>query len=381
MDSLKRFLKLPKQLLEWWSQIGELVGHYNLARIQILKEFLRLRGKTGISFEEYRSYGLHDPDMAWSKKTSYWPSRWKYLRKIYRVLNPESYYCLFNNKLIFKRYFTAANLPLAKMYGVFDPDLGTAEDGRPLRSVNDLVELFRRETEGGGLVVKHVEGAQGKQVLVFVGHDAEDPSILISIEGKRYSPDALLAEIQSMESRFEPGLLHTWIVEERLKLHPEIARLCGSTLACFRMQTLIGVDNQPRLIGCVLKIPNETRSSDNLHYGGIAVGVEPETGTLGRGRLFTEVDVRWHSSLPWNGQKFQGLRIPHWEAAKKIANQAALAFPWARCIGWDIAITTSGPVIVEGNELGSPHLVQSVAPQGLFVDDMRFFFNADGKFR
>lgn len=371
---LKKLLNIPKQLLDWWTQIGNLANHYNLQRIQVLMEFLRLRKENGISFEEYRGYGLHNPGMAWSIKTSYWPSRWKPLSRIYNTLNPEQYYCVFNNKMLFKQIFANADLPQAKTYGIYDSEFGMSEDGLPLRNSDDLFNLCRRMINGEGFVLKHVEGSQGKQVIVFNDQDNGNPDTLVSISGKRYDRETLAKELNRMESQYRRDLPHTWLVEERLKSHKDIQQISGETLSCVRIQTLVGIDNKPKLIGCMMKIANKVRSVDNLRYGGIAVEVDSETGIIGRGRLFVEKDVKWHSVLPWNGQTFTGLRIPFWKEAKDTALKAAMVFPWAKCIGWDIAITPEGPVIVEGNEMGSPHLIQSVSKQGLFIDDMRVIF-------
>lgn len=372
-----RIFKYPKQIFNWWIQIGELAHKYGIYRIHILLEFLRLRKTTGISFEEYRGYGLSDPGMTWRKKVSYWPSRWNKLRKIYDVLNPKAYHCILNNKLIFNQYFYSIGLPVVKTYGFMDPEFGTFNNGDTLRTTKELLGgIWQTGAQKNGFVLKHVEGAQGKQVFVFLGKDEKHPNNLISISGKRYTAAMLAKEIRDKEKRFEPGLKSTWIIEERLKSHPIIEELSGPTVACVRMQTLSLINSGAKVIGCMMKIPNEARDCDNLHYGGIAVYVDPESGELGRGRLFTEKDVVWHEHLPWNGKKFKHVNLPFWEESKKIVLRAANVFPWMRCIGWDIAITTKGPFIIEGNEYGSPHLIQSVSSQGLGNDEMQTVFSS-----
>ena len=49
------------------------------------------------------------------------------------------------------------------------------------------------------------------------------------------------------------------------------------------------------------------------------------------------------------GVVFQEVRIPYLEEVISLVKEAASYFPELRYIGWDVAITPSGPVIVEGN--------------------------------
>ena len=54
--------------------------------------------------------------------------------------------------------------------------------------------------------------------------------------------------------------------------------------------------------------------------------------------------------IPGTDRSFAGFELPHWSGVKELAVRTAGAFPRAHAIGWDIAITESGPVLVEGNK-------------------------------
>jgi hypothetical protein len=56
------------------------------------------------------------------------------------------------------------------------------------------------------------------------------------------------------------------------------------------------------------------------------------------------------TTIPGTERSFIGFQLPDWEKAKELALQAADAFPWARSIGWDVAMSGRGPVLIEGNE-------------------------------
>ena len=59
-----------------------------------------------------------------------------------------------------------------------------------------------------------------------------------------------------------------------------------------------------------------------------------------------------------------------------LALRAAAAFPWVRSVGWDIAISEGGPVLVEGNERWSPSLIQMPAPHGLMTGEFKALYEA-----
>ena len=52
---------------------------------------------------------------------------------------------------------------------------------------------------------------------------------------------------------------------------------------------------------------------------------------------------------PDSGETIIGRTLPHWPEVKRIAVAAHEEFKTLPSIGWDIAITEDGPVIVEGN--------------------------------
>ena len=107
-----------------------------------------------------------------------------------------------------------------------------------------------------------------------------------------------------------------------------------------------------------------------------AVGcwVHLDSGRLGRGR--TRSDRGDTTVIPGTDRSFLGFELPHWPAVKDLALRAAAAFPWARAIGWDIAITESGPVLLEGNERWSPSLIQMPAPGGLMRGELEALRNS-----
>ena len=75
--------------------------------------------------------------------------------------------------------------------------------------------------------------------------------------------------------------------------------------------------------------------------------------------------------IPGTDKTFVGFKLPHWPQIKEVALKAARVLPWARAIGWDIAIADRGPVLIEGNAEWSTSLLQIPAPRGLMTGEFK----------
>jgi len=53
---------------------------------------------------------------------------------------------------------------------------------------------------------------------------------------------------------------------------------------------------------------------------------------------------------PTTGTAFRGFRIPYWNECLALVSEAAKLIPQIGYIAWDVAVTESGPMILEGND-------------------------------
>ena len=77
--------------------------------------------------------------------------------------------------------------------------------------------------------------------------------------------------------------------------------------------------------------------------------VDLATGRLGpalrrEGRLLAPTPRH-----PDTGVAIEGFQLPHWEAVADLARRAHDVARGMPAVGWDVAITPDGPVLVEGN--------------------------------
>jgi len=144
------------------------------------------------------------------------------------------------------------------------------------------------------------------------------------------------------------------IVEGYLVQHPEMQNFSISAVNTVRFVTV----NPPQgnLFGKVtgenvdflyvaLRMGQGSSCVDNLHGGGMIAGVDVETGevvTCGVDYTLKVYDVHPDTLAP-----ILGFKIPFFNEAKQMIREASKGLPGY--FGWDIAITSTGPVIIEIN--------------------------------
>ena len=113
----------------------------------------------------------------------------------------------------------------------------------------------------------------------------------------------------------------------------------------------------------VLRIGVKART-DNFATGGIAAPVDCRGVVCQPAVVKHPSGERFHIH-PVSGERITGCIIPYYDQAIALAKQAAMRIPSVRSIGWDVAITETGPHILEGNDNWCMTLFQLPCDQGL----------------
>jgi hypothetical protein len=125
-------------------------------------------------------------------------------------------------------------------------------------------------------------------------------------------------------------------------------------LQTVRINTVIDRGGRCRIVRPFFKAAVGDNVADNIHRGAsgnIHVDVRAEDGVLQPGQLTTR-DGRGVVPVPVHPEthvRFEGIKLPFWAEAAALAEEAAGKFLPLRTLGWDVALTGDGPVIVEAN--------------------------------
>jgi hypothetical protein len=242
------------------------------------------------------------------------------------------------NKLFFDFFFRQFNIPLPAilMYNhhhLFVVDSKKIEVHTVPEFVQLLEKVFTDKGINDSMFVKRTYGTYGGN-KVF--------KLLYS---------QLQSNAPEVTELFNEVVKSGYIFQETVKQHPEMNRLNSSCLNTLRLDTFINADGKIENICANLRTSVTGSHVDNITSGGCAIVVDIATGRL---------ESDGHMSLKGGGMNlphehplshvvFHDFTIPFFKEAKELVRNAAECIPALRLVGWDVAISETGPVLIEGN--------------------------------
>lgn len=168
---------------------------------------------------------------------------------------------------------------------------------------------------------------------------------LDKVDGKYYLNDKLIA-LEQLKNEIPSD--SAFIVQNRLKQHPELSYLYPNALNTLRVVSVI-YQGQVVIIGTLLRLGANGSVVDNWAHGGVAIGVKDD-GKLNEWALFKPGYGTKTDRHPNSGVVFKDYQLPYWNEVIDLVKTAHWKLKEIGTIGWDIAITEDGPVIIEGND-------------------------------
>lgn len=154
-----------------------------------------------------------------------------------------------------------------------------------------------------------------------------------------------------------------FLIERRVRNIKEIDALYPYSLNTFRVVTIRTNDGCWHSPACALKLGRGGNNVDNLAAGGIQVSFDDS------GIVRSAYDHKGHCEIerhPDTGADLLGIELACYREVIELGLRASHAFGFLGTIGWDIAMTDSGPMIIEGNTLWAPKFQ---IPIGGFITD------------
>lgn len=162
-----------------------------------------------------------------------------------------------------------------------------------------------------------------------------------------------------------------WIVQPFVMNTPDLQALTfPGALATVRAVTVLDAAG-PDLLFAVLRLPVAPNQVDNFAHGcsgNLVAPIDLETGILGPGRCSASRSwpvMREVAIHPDSRESISGFPLPLWPELKRLVLGAQATLPELPSLGWDIAITSNGPIIIEANAQYDIDLVQVAHGRGL----------------
>jgi len=301
----------------------------------------------------------------WKKPRSSWPEyTGSYeVNERHRPLSSIGDQQLTSDKIAFSVHCTSHELPTVPILCVLDHKPEETHFN-PKNCLNLTDWLDFAGTAPTRIFIKPIDGLHGTGAFAATRHDDT-----WSYAGKVGSASDLheycLRNIQGKRG---------WLIQPEIKPHPELAaRMSPRALATVRAITRM-TDAGSRMMFAVLRIPAGSNSTDNWAYGltgNLVAPIDLDTGIVGVGR--TSSSPTWPvmyatNTHPDTGQNIDGYRLPYWEEVKELVLKGQESLPKIPTLGWDIAITEAGPLIVETNWAYGVETIQVALQRGIRSD-------------
>ena len=137
-----------------------------------------------------------------------------------------------------------------------------------------------------------------------------------------------------------------YLIEEYVIQHNDLMKLYPGSVNTLRIISFLNNNHEVNIIKTIIKF-GTTGEIDNHVAGGMYTFLN-EKGIV----LYPACDDFGHAYKvhPITKTNIVGFKVPFYNEAKELVKKAAKIVPEIRYIGWDIAITNKGPIIIEGNE-------------------------------
>jgi len=175
------------------------------------------------------------------------------------------------------------------------------------------------------------------------------------------------ADITDRKAYYDQCVSTRTFLEQLVRQHPKMNELCAKSVNTIRCMTF-NDHGKSEILWVGLRVGNGVNSVDNFHAQGMGVSIDVETGKLVGNAL--DKDGREFTHHPTSGVQFDGFQLPCFQEAKELCLKASLESDKILVVGWDIALSENGPLIIEGNRRPGYDLVQMLDKRGR-MDIMR----------
>lgn len=235
---------------------------------------------------------------------------------ITRLVNDSSFYYIFDNKDIF--------------YERFQKEVGREWLFIPKSNKEDFLKFMGNKDE----------------VIVKPSNESCGTGVEKLKKATFKSLDDMYTYIASQSSR---------IVEEVIPQHELINKINPTSVNTLRIVTIYS-EGQANIVYAFIRIGNGERPVDNINAGGMCAPIDVDTGIITH--VGYDKDRITYKEHPKTGYPIEGTQIPMWNESAALALECAKRIPEMGYVGWDVAVTPTGPVLVEGNNLPGHDILQ-----------------------
>lgn len=262
--------------------------------------------------------------------------------------NPR-YHILIDDKIIFHDIMTHYGLPVPSRYFTFrGGDFRQGADLITDKEVDSIIKGISDER----IFVKRFTGGAASGVSIFI---RKEKGVYIDSDGDIVNAQMIRKKYAGQDFFFEKQLIQESILS---KFNPD-------TVNTIRVLTY-----KDKVISAAVRFGGKGSFVDNTAKGGVAVSLDIYSGMLQSYGL-REYDLTHYTEHPDSHIKFENTLVAQWPEVKALVEKTLKYLPYYKSVGFDVATTIEGPVIIEINTGAGIYLSQMGKDYGL----SKFFLN------
>lgn len=291
-------------------------------------EYILRHGEIDIS---YYDLGLDVKGRSYKNYLSY--NEYMIRRNRLNLTKPFNYVCLLRNKSLFSSIGKLWGFPVIS-------DIAKMKDGKIIEShYENILSLLK---ENHHIFIKPIDSKRGEEI-----HEVDYIDNHIFLDKKLFEEEAFQSFMIHLSNEFE------LLIQNKIIQHSEVAAIYSNSVNTLRIVTInhkhSSQPNEIYIMGVELRLGANGNFTDNISAGGIKIGVN-EDGKLCKYGFYNRKYGTKTTCHPDSKIVFEGYSIPYYKEAIQLCKEFHAKIKEVHLIGWDVAITENGPLVIEGND-------------------------------
>lgn len=329
--------------------------------LEVLQDFMKVKGgMSKLSIEDYFLYRLYDENISIDEKkrfisdSRHWPLVNKCIEQRAMAATEDKFFSY--------GILSSAGVPVPRTQAILDGSVRAYGSVPKLASADDLIAFLENDAEFP-LFCKLNGGIGSHGVRIITGIDGE----IIQFEQDEPMSAADFFDLTVPDK--------SYLLQDMVQNAPELARY-SKYVATVRIMNLVKKDDISIPFASI-KIPAPNNIADNYwRAGNFIANVDVATGVMNRvirGKSIHTEEIDRHPDLD---EPMLGEQLPYWDQVLDMARLCGGLFAMQTFQSLDIALTPTGPVVIEVNSGASFELPQLASGEGMLTDEVIEFFRS-----
>ena len=254
------------------------------------------------------------------------------------------YHLLIDDKILFHDIMTQYGLPVPTRFFTFRG--GEFRHGQELLTDAEVDTIIRGISDDR-IFVKKFTGGAASGVSVFT---KKENGVYVDKDGDIVSASMIRKKFSNQDFFFEKQIIQ----------EPVLSQFNPDTVNTIRVLTY-----NNKIVSATVRFGGKGEYVDNVSANGVAVSLDIETGVLGDYGMKMYSTIEHFYEHPDSHIPFKGTKVTQWSEVRSVVERTLKYLPYYKSVGFDVATTKEGPVILEINTGAGINLSQMGKEKGL----------------